>query len=182
MQVSSQVPQARRDHLPTLGQPLSRRKFTRYSLFGLLGAFLATSAVATYRMLYPTKVVGFGTKVPAGTVQDIMTQLQSQQYVRNSEGRFYILPGVGDGEIAAYWRCVHLGCTVPPPSAANNGNIQCPCHGSIYNGKTGDLIRGPATRPLDYFKMTVENGNVIVDTSQIILREGYAPSQTTKLG
>src|SRR5215469_442830 len=116
MQVSpSPASHARRDQLPALGRPISRRKFTRYSLFALLGGFVATSAVATYRMLYPTKVTGFGTKVVAGPVSEIEAQLHSQKYVRNSEGRFYILPGDGAGQIAVYWRCVHLGCTVPPP-------------------------------------------------------------------
>ena len=184
MQISSHVPQARqgqRDHLPALGQPISRRKFTRYSLFGLLGAFLATSAVATYRMLYPTKVVGFGTVVQAGTVQDIKTQLASQKFVRNDEGRFYILPATDTNAIAVYWRCVHLGCTVPPPSPGLEGNIQCPCHGSLYDGKTGNLIHGPATQPLDYFKIKIDGGNVSVDTSLVIPRREYNVDQTTAL-
>jgi cytochrome b6-f complex iron-sulfur subunit len=160
---------------------MSRRKFTRNSLFTLLGAFVATSAVATYRMLYPTKVTGFGTKVAAGTVQDIQTQLTNQKFVRNSEGRFYILPGDAGGQIAVYWRCVHLGCTVPAPSPALDGNIQCPCHGSLYNGKTGALIHGPATHPLDYFPMSVEGGSVTVDTGKVISRQDYSPDQLTKI-
>ena len=181
MQASSHIPQARQ-RLPMLEYRTSRRRFARYALFGLLGAFTATSAVATYRMLYPNKVAGFGAKVAAGTVQDITTLLDGQKYVRNSGGHFYILPGVGDGAIVAYWRCVHLGCTVPSPNPALEGNIQCPCHGSLYNGKTGALIHGPATRPLDYFPMTVENGNVTVDTGKIITRQDYEPSQATRLG
>lgn len=181
MQTSTSAPHARRDQLPALGRPISRRKFTRNSLFALLGAFLATSAVATYRMLYPTKVTGFGTKVNAGTVQDVENQLNSQKYVRNSEGRFYILPGTDQGQIAVYWRCVHLGCTVPAPNPALGGNIQCPCHGSFYNGQTGALIHGPATHPLDYFPMSVENGSVIVDTGKVITRQDFSPDQLTKL-
>ncbi len=182
MQVSTQVPRAR-DRLPVLEQRLSRRRFTRYLLFGLLGAFTATSAVATYKMLYPNKVTGFGAKVAAGTVQDIKTLLNEQKYVRNSAGHFYLLPTPEpDHAIAAYWRCVHLGCTVPPPNPALEGNIQCPCHGSLYNGLTGALIHGPATRSLDYFPMTVENGTITVDTGKIITRQDYDPSQATKLG
>ncbi len=181
MQVSSQVPQTR-ERLPVLEHRTSRRRFTRYSLFGLLGAFTATSAVATYRMMYPTKVVGFGAKVNAGTVQDVKTLLQGQKYIRNTEGRFYLLPATDDTTIAVYWKCVHLGCTVPAPSAALEGNIQCPCHGSLYNGKTGDLIHGPATHPLDYFPVTVDNGSVIVDTGKVTARQEFAPDQATKLG
>ncbi len=181
MQVSSHPGQSR-ERLPILDHQTSRRKVTRYGLMALLGAFTATSAVATYRMLYPTKVTGFGAKVNAGTVQDIKTLLDSQKYVRSSVGRFYLLPATQGEAIACYWKCVHLGCTVPAPSPALDGNIQCPCHGSLYNGKTGDLIHGPATHALDYFPITVENGSVIVDTGKVTVRQGYEPSQATTLG
>ncbi|MCA1723240.1 MAG: Rieske (2Fe-2S) protein [Thermomicrobia bacterium] len=181
MQVSSHPGQSR-ERLPILDHQTSRRKATRYGLFAILGAFTAVSAVATYKNLYPNKVTGFGAKVNAGTVQDVKTLLAGQKYVRNSEGHFYLLPAEADGAIACYWKCVHLGCTVPAPSPALDGNIQCPCHGSLYNGKTGDLIHGPATRSLDYFPMTIDNGAVIVDTSKVITRQSYEPSQATKLG
>ncbi|MDQ6604261.1 MAG: Rieske (2Fe-2S) protein [Chloroflexota bacterium] len=180
MQATS-YPGQSRERLPVLDQRTSRRRFTRYGLFGLLGAFTATSAVATYRMLYPTKVIGFGAKVNAGTVQDVKTLLAGQKFVRNSSGRFYILPASADTAIAVYWKCVHLGCTVPAPSPALEGNIQCPCHGSLYNGQTGDLIHGPATRPLDYFPITVDNGAVIVDTGKVTTRQAFDASQATKL-
>jgi len=49
--------------IPVLKPPVPRRKFIRYALFTLVGAFTATSAVATYQLLYPTKVTGFGAKV-----------------------------------------------------------------------------------------------------------------------
>ncbi len=181
MQVSSHPGQSR-ERLPILDQQTSRRKVTRYGLFALLGAFTATSAVATYKMLYPTKVTGFGAKVNAGTVQDVKTLLEGQKYVRSSVGRFYLLPAESGAAIACYWKCVHLGCTVPAPSPALDGNIQCPCHGSLYNGKTGDLIHGPATHALDYFPITIDNGAVIVDTGKVTVRQSYSPDQSTKLG
>lgn len=169
------------DALAAIGRPMPRRRFVRYALFGLLGAVTATSTVASLKLLYPTKVAGFGTKVPAGTVEEIKGMLASQKYVRNATGKFYLLPAAEESTIAVYWRCVHLGCTVPAPNPDLNGNIQCPCHGSLYNGKTGDLIHGPATRPLDYFPISVENGNVIVDTSKVTVRQGFDPSQAVAL-
>lgn len=167
--------------IPVLAPPVPRRTFIRYAVLSLIGAFTATSAVATYQLLYPTKVTGFGAKVAAGSVEEIRALLMHQKYVRNAVGKFYLLPATEEGAIAVYWKCVHLGCTVPAPNPDLAGNIQCPCHGSLYNGKTGDLIHGPATRPLDYFPMAVENGNVIVDTGRIITRQTFAPDQATKL-
>jgi cytochrome b6-f complex iron-sulfur subunit len=178
-----QAPESRAaDTISVLRPPMSRRTFIRYALFTLVGAFTATSAVATYQLLYPTKETGFGAKVAAGSVEEIKALLAHQKYVRNASGHFYLLPATEDGAIAVYWKCVHLGCTVPAPNPDLAANIQCPCHGSLYNGKTGDLIHGPATRPLDYFPVTVENGAVIVDTGKVITRQTFAPDQATKLG
>jgi cytochrome b6-f complex iron-sulfur subunit len=168
--------------IPVLKLPVPRRAFIRYALFTLVGAFTATSAVATYQLLYPTKVTGFGARVAAGSVDEIKALLAHQKYVRNASGHFYLLPATEESAIAVYWKCVHLGCTVPAPNPDLAGNIQCPCHGSLYNGRTGDLIHGPATRPLDYFPVTVENGTVIVDTGKVITRQAFAPDQATRLG
>jgi len=170
-----------RERLPVLEQRASRRKFTRYSLFTLLGLGGALSAVATVKMLYPTKVVGFGTKVVAGSVADIKQQLDIKKYALNQEGKFIILPAEAGKAIAVYWKCVHLGCTVPAPSPALDGNIQCPCHGSLYKGNNGDLIHGPATRPLDWMPITIDAGNVIVDTGIVNTRSAYESNQSTPL-
>ncbi len=171
-----------RDSLPMLAQPMARRHFTRYALFSLLGAAVATSAVATAKALYPTKVAGFGTKVVVGPVTEVREALGHQAYLRNDAGRFYLLPATETTAIAVYWKCVHLGCTVPPPSPTLDGNIQCNCHGSQYSGKTGDLLKGPATHPLDYFSITIEAGNVVVDTTRVMPRTAFAPEQATRLG
>jgi Rieske Fe-S protein len=122
-----------------------------------------------------------GTKVAAGGVAEIKAMLGTQRYLRNPDGRFYLLPATDTGVIAVSWRCVHLGCTVPPPNPALNGNIQCPCHGSLYDGRTGAVMHGPATHPLDYFPIALENGNVIVDTGTVIVRQEYQPEQSTPL-
>jgi nitrite reductase/ring-hydroxylating ferredoxin subunit len=124
---------------------------------------------------------GFGTKVVAGSIAEIKATLAAQRYLRNPNGRFYLLPATDNGVIAVSWRCVHLGCTVPPPNPVLDGNIQCPCHGSLYDGRTGALIHGPATHPLDSFPVTLENGTVMVDTGTVIVRQEYHPEQITPL-
>jgi thiosulfate dehydrogenase [quinone] large subunit len=48
--------------------------------------------------------------------------------------------------------CTHAGCTVgfqrgSPPE------FVCPCHGSIYNATTGQVIQGPAVLPLPGIKI-----------------------------
>ncbi|MEV6166240.1 Rieske (2Fe-2S) protein [Streptomyces sp. NPDC052052] len=50
------------------------------------------------------------------------------------------------GEFKAFSAdCPHQGCAV---SSVSNGVINCPCHGSKFDVATGEVKRGPATRPL----------------------------------
>jgi Rieske Fe-S protein len=53
--------------------------------------------------------------------------------------------------------CTHQGCTV---NSIANGVITCPCHGSQYSAVTGDVIRGPAPRPLPTVQVVVRNNYV----------------------
>jgi cytochrome b6-f complex iron-sulfur subunit len=53
------------------------------------------------------------------------------------------------GLYALSTRCPHLGCTVQ----RQLDGFTCPCHGSQF-ALDGQLRRGPATRPLAYFKLT----------------------------
>jgi thiosulfate dehydrogenase (quinone) large subunit len=57
--------------------------------------------------------------------------------------------------------CPHAGCTVAYQAAARV--IACPCHGSAFNARTGDVLNGPATSGLTSIKVTKgANGNLYV--------------------
>ena len=70
-----------------------------------------------------------------------------------------------DGEKFSVYnaRCTHLGCgfaweTQPNPEFHPEPNVfHCPCHHAIYK-VTGEVIRGPAPRPLDTLETKVEDG------------------------
>jgi len=161
----------------------TRRKAMRIALFAALGAVVAESAVATYRMLAPMEARAFGFNILVGNVPNVRALLAKQGYLRDTTGRFYLLTAPDNHIIAVYWKCPFLShhCTLPPPSPALAGNIQCPCCGSLFDGKTGDLIHGPATRPLDYFPTSVEHGNVVVRTGTLLTRQHISRDQEAAL-
>ena len=53
--------------------------------------------------------------------------------------------------------CTHMGCTVAP----SGDKLDCPCHGSVYQAATGEVVQGPAPRALDKVSVKVVNGEVV---------------------
>lgn len=101
-----------------------------------------------------------------------------------SDGRFFLVPFVGDskkaaqipaykqaatletGILAIYRKCVHLGCAVPWCKSAQW--FECPCHGSKYS-VNGEYRDGPAPRSLDRFPVEIVDGKLVVDTGTLIV-------------
>ena len=156
---------------------LGRRSFVRNAALGGVVLNLGLLTGGLIRFLWPNKTGAFGKtlRVPASVIPPVM----GQPFV-DSAGHFYLIH-TQDGVMALWWRCPHLGCTVPPwnPSAQE---FHCPCHGSIYNYE-GERTGGPAPRPMDYMTATVEKdtGDILVDTGEIHQRQQYLPSQATKI-
>jgi cytochrome b6-f complex iron-sulfur subunit len=64
--------------------------------------------------------------------------------------------------------CTHLGCI--PNWLPNDRKFKCPCHGSGYK-PNGVNFEGPTPRPLERFRILVEDGIVVVDKSQKFQQE-----------
>ncbi|MDB5044642.1 MAG: hypothetical protein JWQ08_692 [Deinococcus sp.] len=61
--------------------------------------------------------------------------------------------------IALSDRCTHLGCGI---EAARTGmGYSCPCHGSAFT-LSGEVVKGPAARPLDRLAIRIEGDQVFV--------------------
>jgi len=72
--------------------------------------------------------------------------------VVNLEGKYY---AIGN-------RCTHMGCMLAN-GALKGANVTCPCHGSIFDVKTGNVVKGPAKKPEPAYGVKVEEDQVLIE-------------------
>lgn len=57
--------------------------------------------------------------------------------------------------------CTHLGCRLSD-GMLKGENVQCPCHGSVFDVKTGKFVKGPATKLEPSYDVKVEGDQVMI--------------------
>lgn len=146
------------------GRPLadaeSRRRFLFFTgtttvVSGMIG-FLG----ATVRFLYPNVLYEPPSRFPVGQPNEFPTGTatflpERRVFVFNSSAGFYAISSV----------CPHLGCNV---RYAEGQGFNCPCHGSRFDAN-GQVVSGPAPRPLAWFGLSLSpRGQLIVDEQRIV--------------
>lgn len=163
-------------HGETVAKKLhSRRSFTRNAALGATGIVLAQTGIAFVTLLWPNRTGAFGGEI--GISADNIPEVGASPF-RSQDGKFYVVRNE-DGIQALYWKCVHLGCTVPWNEGA--GQFHCPCHGSVFE-YNGTRIAGPATRAMDLMPSIVnDDGSISVDTNpgSVVERPVYEPEHAT---
>ncbi|MEN8171504.1 MAG: Rieske 2Fe-2S domain-containing protein [Chloroflexota bacterium] len=152
-------------------EKLTRRSFLK-TLWGVIGGVAALEfGGVTLAYMQPRLAEGdFGGIIEVGSVDTFPSG--SVTHIPN--GRFYLSRLADGGFLAIYQRCTHLGCSVPWDQTAEQ--FICPCHNSQFTSD-GELLNPPAPRPLDIFPVIIEDGIVMVDTSQPMQRASFEPSQ-----
>ena len=137
---------------------ISRRNFFSVAGWAAFFVFIATSTIATLRMMFPRVLFEPPSAFKAGLPDDYLVGEVSEKFkdqyrvwiVRESEG-FYALSSI----------CTHLGCT--PRWLEPENKFKCPCHGSGFR-RTGINFEGPAPRPLERLKIALaEDGQILID-------------------
>jgi cytochrome b6-f complex iron-sulfur subunit len=160
----------------------TRRNFLAFAGWGTMAVLALQATIAFIFFFWPRKLGTFGSIVAAGAPGDY--QVNDVKYF--VDGKFYLVR-LQEGFMALYQKCVHLGCTVPwrpefewpYEGQVIRGLFRCPCHGSTYL-RNGQIIFGPAPRPLDYMQISLQDGRLLVNTGAIRKREQWDPSQAFK--
>ena len=170
---------------------LSRRQLIRRSIGVATGLWFLETLAGTIGFLWPNLTRGFGGEFNLGDFDTVLANPsvqgatlrdgapsyfpQARAFVQLINFNLAFQNGEssnGEGTTTnvrtLYQRCPHLGCK--PNFCTTNYWFECPCHGSRYD-RLGTKVEGlgPAPRSLDRFAHVVQDGDLIVDTSRIIL-------------
>jgi cytochrome b6-f complex iron-sulfur subunit len=150
---------------------LSRREFLGVGLVVSLTALFGQAGIALFEFFKPRIVPGaFGGIVTAGQVDEFEPGTVSHIL----SGRCYI-SRLDDGGFLALWqRCTHLGCTIP--WREEDGQFNCPCHSSLFD-TVGEVLSGPAPRPMDLFPIEIIENEILVNTGDPVQRPAFEHSQ-----
>ena len=109
------------------------------------------------------KAAGGVVSVPSGS-----TAVTSASAVDSAGGVEFKNPATGDpayvvqtapGKYAAFSAiCSHQGCTVA--FLKKTSQFQCPCHGGLYDAKTGKVLAGPPPAPLQQIAVKNVDGQI----------------------
>jgi cytochrome b6-f complex iron-sulfur subunit len=183
--VELDVPEPKPRRIDDDAQGVTRRQFLNRAWVGSLMVGLVQFGAASIDFLWPRLRGGFGTKIVVGNVDAIRAEVEAARAPKFiPDGRFWIAFYQGNpeaaekvptykkanvpetGVMALYRKCVHLGCSVPWCDSSQW--FECPCHGSKYS-VNGEYRDGPAPRSLDQFRVELIDGEIVVDTSAVIL-------------
>jgi menaquinol-cytochrome c reductase iron-sulfur subunit len=154
--------------LKTTEFPEDRRRFLTgaiYAIGSLIGGALFVPA-ATY-LFGKRKTSDWSRWVDAGELRQMPTgtpreisfrRNQTDGWKIRSEKQTAWIVKQSDGKLVAFspW-CTHLGCAYRWDAERNE--FACPCHGSFF-WKNGDVIAGPAPRPLDRYEIRLTGNRI----------------------
>jgi 3-phenylpropionate/trans-cinnamate dioxygenase ferredoxin subunit len=79
-----------------------------------------------------------------------------------AQGEQILLTELGGDVIAFSNICTHDLCDLVGGAVDEDEEIECDCHGSIFNVRTGKVMQPPADIPLPVYSVRIEDGDVLV--------------------
>ncbi len=149
----------------------SRRTFFRWVITGVAGLISVALAIpllgyvispAMKRRVRPWVDVGSVEDVPIGNPKQLehVTMIQDGYLKSRSQKAIWAVKQP-DGQVKVFSpMCTHLGCGYRWDGEEKK--FKCPCHGSVFDIE-GQVLAGPAPRPLDLLPSKIENGRLLVE-------------------
>ncbi|MFQ5720491.1 MAG: ubiquinol-cytochrome c reductase iron-sulfur subunit [Acidobacteriota bacterium] len=137
---------------------LARRRFCQVTGASACAVACGGAGVLAVDYLHPRVLFEPPTRfslVPPGSVAPgaVLVDVEHKVFVMRTPSGFRALSAV----------CTHLGCVTR--YRPEEQVIACPCHGSRFSLE-GDVIGGPAPRPLPWLQMDLSpRGDITVDTA-----------------
>jgi 3-phenylpropionate/trans-cinnamate dioxygenase ferredoxin component len=99
------------------------------------------------------------TKRTIGTVKDLeYAPLKGVEI----DGMEILVVKTGTNVFALGNKCTHRGCKLSSGKLEGE-TVRCPCHGSVFNIRNGEVVKGPAKNPEPSYLVTVENDEFSID-------------------
>jgi Rieske Fe-S protein len=144
---------------------IERREFLKkaggFAIMGLFGTSFFTSCSDDIEDPINVDSNSEGINVDGDTITIDLNVIEEL----NSSGGWLLITEaqtliVNDGEIKALTSvCTHSNCD--RNWSLSGGNFKCSCHNSIFT-TDGEVISGPATRPLTQFDVNIDNDIVTI--------------------
>jgi Rieske Fe-S protein len=108
----------------------------------------------------PTQVVINKIDIPVGKSSDVPANGSKIFTAKNRYGNTsgYVVIRNSAGIIALSDICPHKGCSVE----IQKEGLVCPCHNALFDPKNGDVLRGPASYPLDHVPVRESDGVIYI--------------------
>jgi quinol---cytochrome c reductase iron-sulfur subunit, bacillus type len=155
---------------PQKTEGMSRRRFHTgiiYGLWGLIVAALGGQSLAY--LLVPSRVRREDEWIEAGDVSHLMAGVPAELTFRRnrvdgwrvaSEKTTVWAVKTDETHVTAFApQCTHLGCAYHWEQSRMQ--FLCPCHNSVFS-VTGDVVDGPAPRPLDRYDTKVMDNKLLI--------------------
>jgi cytochrome b6-f complex iron-sulfur subunit len=140
---------------------LARRKFLGLVGSGAMATIALGAGITTVKFLEPSVLFEVSSKFKVGRPEDIgvgtlLVLKKAKTFIYHSAEGFFAMSSV----------CTHLGCMTQYDEV--EAHIFCPCHGSQFAAATGKVTGGPAPKPLNRLKLTLDKGQLVVDTKTFV--------------
>lgn len=140
------------------------------NLLGAAAAAVVAVPAAAYLLIKPKPAASDGmteiadlAQLPIGRPQEIIyfrTRIDGWRKIREKTST-WVIRDEADGVTAFSPQCTHLGCVYHWETGRKN--FVCPCHSSVFDIR-GNVLAGPAPRPLDRYVTNVEGGKLLISS------------------